>query len=300
MAIQDIINEAEKGIKDAEMAKAVAANAELEAKVEAVAKEAVAKAKEPVAKAAQAEVVEETAQPTEDKAKLAKAIDSMEDEESEVSADEKGMVKLPFKSFERRVQRAAKAALRSVFGTDDREAIMKMKGDYESMLAKQDEDRRSKMDEVARIKEDKDRAENRVKELETLELQRQEAVEAQATEELVNKISNDHIDPEFQELAHFKFAKMLKRKSEDELAEYTDAKIADWFAKFATKNPTYAKKAAAAKPKAPLNVGAVDTKKPNPKGTGIEDVKKNSSSDEVKKMSPQQFAIYKRQNGYSY
>jgi hypothetical protein len=300
MALQDIINEAEKGIKDAEIAKAVAANAELEAKVEAVAKEAVAKAKEPV-KAAPVEVVEEeTAVPTEDKAKLAKAIESMEDEESEVSADEKGMVKLPFKSFERRVQRAAKAALRSVFGTDDREAILKMKGDYESMLAKQDEDRRSKMDEVARIKEDKDRAENRVKELETLELQRQEAVEAEATEQLVNKISNEHIDPEFQELAHFKFAKMLKRKSEEELAEYTDEKIADWFQKFSVKNPTYARKVPAPKAKAPLSVGAVDTKKPNPKGVGIEDTKKSTASDDIKKMSAKDFAIYKRQNGYSY
>jgi hypothetical protein len=138
------IDSLEKILKDGEAAhtKLIEANTEANAAA-AAAIEAVPAAKAAATvKTPEAKVADATAE-----AAQTKALDALaDDDEAEVKPDEKGVVTLPFKAFERRIARAGKAHLKAVFGTDDREAILKMKSDYEGLLAKQDEDRRSKLE----------------------------------------------------------------------------------------------------------------------------------------------------------
>ncbi len=285
MAIDDILKEnaADFAKKDAEKL-ALAGTTVVETPV---VETVVAKKDEPV------ETVVE-AKPTPDAAKLETAIDSLEDDEAEVKPDEKGAVKMPFKQFERRIQRAAKASLKAIFGTDNRDDILKMKKDYEKVLTDREEERRAKLAAEDLLKEDLAKEKKRANELETKWNDHEEAQAAEVEEKRIGVIASKYIDEDSFDLAHYKFAKHLKKKTEAQLDAYTDEDVEKWYKSFAEKHPKFAKEAKAEPKKAGLNVGAAaGDKKPSPKTV-------DANAKSVKEMTPQEWSKYKRAHGISY
>ena len=260
MAIEDIIREntAHAAAKEAERLlakKAADDKAAEEAAAAKIASDAAAAklAADEVAKAVADKATADAAAAklaADEVAKAAKAkgepvVEPVEEDEEPV-ADAKGMISLPSKQFAKRLARATKAALKEAFGTDDLAAIKKMRLDHESLLSKQDEERRSKLDEVTRANEDRDKALERARLAEEREATRAEDADAEREERVCNGIAAEYLDKDAFELAHFKFAKHLKRKSAEELENYTEEQINAWYKNFAEKHPKYAKVDAAA------------------------------------------------------
>lgn len=270
--------------------------------------EASEKPVDPPKKAASASAAEDKAtssppkaDPIKDEAKLDKALDDIEDDDddpdSELKADDKGNIKLPYKAFKTRITRASKAALKSVFGTDDREQIIKMKEDYEKMLSDRETDRRTKMAAEERAKEDLEKAHKKISDLEARELARQEAADAEREEKRITNIASKYVDAGALDLAHYKFAKHLKKFSKDELNEFDDERIENWYQKWAAKNPKLAASAPKEEKKVPVNVGASQPVKPSPKGS---DTQKTAARGYANSMTDEEWKAYKRQHRISY
>ena len=52
--------------------------------------------------------------------------------------DKDGNITMPFRAFKTRLMRATKADLKKMFGTDDRDAILKQKDEYEQLLTERE------------------------------------------------------------------------------------------------------------------------------------------------------------------
>ncbi len=241
------------------------------------------------------------AKPTTDEAKLETAIDALEDDESPLKPDEKGALTMPFKAFERRIERAGKAHLKAIFGTDNREEILKMKKDYEKVLAEREEERRSKLAAEEVLKEDLAKERKRANELESKWNAQQEEQAAAVEEERIGVIASKYLDADSFDLAHYKFAKHLKKLTAEKLDAYTDTDVENWYKNFAEKHPKHARPADAPPPavkKVGLNVGASGDKKPSVKT--VDPNAKTPVPGKANSMTNAEWNTYKRQHGITY
>jgi hypothetical protein len=194
----------------------------------------------------------------------------------------KSLPAMPVKAFLSRVRRASRQQLMDLFGTDDKEAILQWKREYDTMRKAQDERDRAAMSEKERLEKDlqtaKDEAAAVKQEFDTYR-------EERAYEQVDNGISRaaeKHIDSDAVDYVAQKFAKHLLSLDKDDADDRAKLKayqkdpdaVAAWFKEYADSHPKFAKEAKAPKAKeekpkpeekkAPLNT-APKTKEEKPK-----------------------------------
>lgn len=174
--------------------------------------------------------------------------------------DKDGNVSLPWKSLQSRINRASKAALKSVFGTDDREAIKQSKAEYEKLLAEREKAHREQMTALEREKSDREKAERRaVKAEKALEAQESAQVIAEANRE-VTKIAEKFFVDDYSDYATTRFRMHLKSLDDDEVEKLTQKDVETWFGEFASKHPAMSKKAKPKEVEKPAITNGVDAK----------------------------------------
>lgn len=226
-----------------------------------------------------------------------------DEDELEKYADKDGFIRLPFKSFRTRVSRANKMVLKAIFGTDDKEAILKQKDEYEKVLTEREKERREKLAESDRLKEDLKKA---TAEKDALKVEYESKEEARLAAEGaadVKKIAAGHVDEQYARFAYRDFRKHVRTLSDDEVDKLAaDDKVAAWFAQWAKENPKMAKEAAGkedpGKKKVGANNGGKDEGKPPPPGSGSGDLSgKTPRPGRPNSMNKAELAEYMRSKG---
>lgn len=191
--------------------------------------------------------------------------DALDDDQLSKFADKNGVIHIPFSKFATRVNRAKKKSLMDVFGTDDREKIKGMKTEYEAAVNKREEERRAKLEETERLKEDARKEKERADTLQAkLDSEAENRLVKGTVDELSTMATAAGTQPKFARYAIADFKEHLKKLDEDALEALTDAEINTWFATWVKDNPEMAKAAGSAdKPK--VTDGAAPNKPTPPK-----------------------------------
>jgi hypothetical protein len=186
--------------------------------------------------------------------------DALDDDQLKKYADKHGVIHIPFGKFSTRINRAKKASLIDVFGTDDRTKIKGMKDEYEAAVNKREEERRAKLEETDRLKEDARKEKERA---DTLQAQIDSDAETRLVKGTVDELSTmagaAGAQPKFTRYAVTDFKEHLKGLEEDALEALTDTEINAWFATWVKDNPEMAKGADAKKT---ITDGAAPADKP--------------------------------------
>ena len=232
-----------------------------------------------------------------------------DDPDKEPTPDDKGMVTMPFKSFQTRVKRASKADLLKMFGTDDRDKLLQWKKDYDGYQTKQEEERRAKLAEEERLKEDIEK-EKKARERAEKKLQdREEQILIDRQEREIRNVCSKHIDSEYvDDVALPAFAKHCAALSEEEREALTEADVEAWFKDYAAKKPKLAKEAGGTQtpttPTTPIvqqkiNTGAGPRMRPVPPPAGALQGK-TPKPGQANSMTKQELAEYKKQSGFQW
>jgi hypothetical protein len=234
---------------------------------------------------------EEADKPTTQKRKAADGDD--------VELDEKSMVTMPFTSFQKRLNRAAKSMMREVFGTDNVDELKKIMKEGKSAHEKIEKQRKEQMSEVERVKEEaaelKARAERAEAELERYEMDK----EASKGEQLVTSIANKHISNDYVEDAVAVYQRYLNKLDEEELGALDEKSVEQWFKEYSEKKPALARKPGERrKVVEPANTGPDPKKKPDP--TKTPQAGKTAKPGQPNSMSKAEWEDYKRAKGINY
>jgi hypothetical protein len=191
-----------------------------------------------------------------------------EDEAVEKYVDKDGNVRLPFKAFQTRIRRASKKELKAIFGTDNRDEILKVKTGYEALLTEKEKERVAQLGELEKEREEKKKAVERAEALERAAAEREERELVVGTEGELTVAASKHFTEDYVDFALEKFKKHLATMDDDDIDSLTDKEIDAFFGDLAKKRPAMAKTAAAADPdkKVPINNGANVEDKPAPAG----------------------------------
>ncbi len=219
------------------------------AEVEETAKQETAKqetAKQEAARAADLEAKKKTAKDSDG---------AGEDQDPE--ADAHGMVSMPKDKFEKRIARASASVLRELFGTADRDKIAEMKRRHDELekqegeRSKKDEaDRRAKLKEEERLREDNQKLAREKQELQDQLLAQSDETLIERQDAVVQGLAAQHVDQEFAGYAADRFKRHLRGLSNQEVAKMSEEDVGEWFQKFAERHPRMAKPAAAKEPEA--------------------------------------------------
>jgi hypothetical protein len=186
--------------------------------------------------------------------------DALDDDQLGKYADKNGVIHIPFNKFATRVNRAKKTSLIDVFGTDDREKIKGMKTEYEAWVNKREEERRAKLEETERLKEDARKEKERADGLQArLDAESENKLVKGTVDELATMAMAAGTQQKFARYAIADFKEHLKTLDEDAMEALTDAEINTWFGTWVKANPEMAK-AAGDKPK--VTDGAAPATKP--------------------------------------
>jgi hypothetical protein len=231
--------------------------------------------------AAPAVVIEATA--TSKKEESSKAVEKDEKEakpdasvkrftEEEVDEDKEERISLSKSAFDKRIKQAARAMMREQFGTEDATEIKKSLGEHASLKAKADEERRKKLDEIERLKEDlKASGESKAEIARELAELRERHVVDETEREIVGA-ANKHVADEFLDFASFEFGKYVRTLDADEIEKLTDKAIGKWFEAFGAKHPQMARVVVAApevvkeEPKVEVKTVPITTGAQKPRG----------------------------------
>jgi hypothetical protein len=222
--------------------------------------------------------------------------DDADDDTADQYVDDEGMLQIPFKAFKTRIARARKSELKSIFGTDDRNEILKIKTDHEKLVSEREKSRREQQSELEREREDRKKAEERAKKAEETLAAREEAREIERTNGELETVAQQHFSAEYTDYALTKFKAHLRELDEKELDEkYPDGKegkkaIDEWFADLAKKHSKLAKPAPKAEPekkveKKKLTNGNDGNDRPDgTKATGGEKAIKDMTKEEIRRI----------------
>jgi hypothetical protein len=187
--------------------------------------------------------------------------EDVDDPESlEKFADKDGNIHIPFKAFKTRVTRADKVALKKIFGTDDKAAIIKMKDDYEALVNEKEKQRLAQLSELDREREEKKQALQRADDLEKQLADREERQLVGETERELRTVASTHVDAKYTDYAFADYKKHIRKLDDTEIDALKDEDIDKWFADWAKERPAMAKEKPAPKDpvKEPLNNGVKD------------------------------------------
>lgn len=217
----------------------------------------------------------------------------------DVELDEKSMVSMPFTSFQKRLNRAAKSMMREVFGTDNVDELKKIMKDGKSAHDKIEKQRKEQLSEVEKAKESvevlRKRAERAEEQLESFEFEKQ----ASKGEQLVTAIANKHISADYLEDAVAVYQRHLSKLDADDFDDMSEKTVEQWFKEYAEKKPALARKPGERrKVTEPGTTGPDPKKKPDP--TKVAHPEKVAKPGQVNSMSKAEWEDYKRVKGISY
>jgi len=243
--------------------------------------------------------------PEKEKVELSGAVlpDDADDDELEKFADDDGYIKFPIKAFKTRINRATKKELKKIFGTDDRDAILKQKDDYEKLVNEREQERRAKLQESERLKEDLKKATDEKEALKREYEAKEEARLAAEGAADVKKIASAHVEEKYAKYAYRDFKKHVRKLSDEEVDKLAgDDKVAAWFQQWAKENPEMAKKATTdtddkGKKKVGINTGGKDENRPPPPGSGANLAGKTPRPGQPNSMTKAELAEYMRGKG---
>ncbi len=175
-----------------------------------------------------------------------------DDPDADPVPDADGFVKMPAKAFLTRVKRASKTALMDMFGTDDKDAILKWKRDYDGMVTKQEADRVAQLSKEEKLNEELKAANEKAAKIEQDFTSFKAKQEYKTADREVAKLASKHIDDEAVEFVAMKFSKYYSKldpKDPEEKALIRSylkhpEKIEEWCGEYAKKHPKYAREAA--------------------------------------------------------
>lgn len=221
-------------------------------------------------------------------------------DEDDEELDSKATFELSASAFRKRIDRANKATLKELFGTDDVEAIKKERENYLKLKETAEEERRKKLDEVTRLKEDKEKAEARAAEAERraqeVENKRQLDEEVRA----LTRVAAKHLDEEYvEDIINGPFHRYVADLSDREREKLTERDVDGWFAEYAQKKPKLAKGYVEQKPKVlPATNGIVDNKRPA-QVNGKDLTEKTPKPGQPNSMSRAEYNEWKKRQGYA-
>lgn len=153
-----------------------------------------------------------------------------------------GAIKLTPEQLNERLQRHTAAQLKKQFGIDDPEAIKALLKKAQEADAEAEKQRREKLDETTRLKEDldKERAARTQKEKEVETLRKARVMDRE--ERRLSNLAAKHIAAEYVDFAITKFAKSLRANlTPKQIAAMTPQQQEAWFIKFAKTNTAFRK-----------------------------------------------------------
>jgi len=225
--------------------------------------------------------------------------DDVDDESIEKYTDKHGNVTLPYKAFKSRISRATKKALNEVFGTDDRAEIIKRKEAYEALLTKQEQERRAKLDELTREKEDRKKLEEERDALRKQLENRERAEQVKETDGELRKAASEHVASEYEDFALDAFKKHVAKLSDDEIDGLSSKDVDAWFKAWAEKKPAM-RKSPPEPEKRPISNGAQTGNRPSPSSASTALSGKTPRPGQPNSMTSQELAMYKRHRGLHY
>jgi|GEM_PF-4246235 len=209
--------------------------------------------------------------------------------------DGKKFIRMPFDSFKERVGKSTKKALKEIFGTSDKDAIVAIKKKYDELEKDAEARKKAEMTERQKLESERDEALTAKQVAERRAERAKNKVQIQKTEQKVTRVAREFVHGDKLDMAMDIFrAKLLgmSRRQADKLL----GKESEWFKEFVAKNPDFAKGGAPAEKteeRKPASNG-IDPKKtsrPNPNPP------KNSTGKNVKDMTKAELAQYAKENG---
>jgi hypothetical protein len=167
--------------------------------------------------------------------------DDVDGEDLAKYVDKDGKVHLPFKAFQTRITRASKSTLKAVFGTDDRDEIKKMRDEYEAMLTARETERRERLDELAREREDKEHEKLRADELARTLDERDEREAIGQIQTQLESFASKHVSAEYSDFALDAFKKHINKLDDEAIDALSEKEIGEFFQDLAKKKPAMAR-----------------------------------------------------------
>jgi hypothetical protein len=207
-------------------------------------------------------------------------------------------------AFKKRIQRASSAQLREMFGTDDTDKITKDWKRFQDIEKKHEEERRAKLDNEQKLKEDNAKLQSQLTEV----TQRAQALEEDRVVDSfvtrVGRIASKHIDGEYvDDIVWGAFKRHVASLSEKEQEGMKEKDIDAWFKDYAEKKPKFAREVSAEKKadekpteKKPVNGkpatnGIADNKRPTSGGSNP--TEKTARPGQANSMSPTEYRQHK-------
>jgi len=230
-----------------------------------------------------------------------------DDDSLERFTDKDGNIKMPFRAFKSRLARAPKKTLKEIFGTDDREAILAQKAEFEKMVSEKEKTRRAQLDELEREREDRKKAEERATKLERQLAKRDRDEQAAAAARELTDSATKVISSSYAEYALADFKKHINTKSDEEIDAMSQDDIDKFFTDWVEKRPETkrggAPKSEEKKPvqKVAISNGAPPGNRPSPPKSGEDALNgKTPRPGQPNSMNAAELAEYKRRTGRSW
>lgn len=244
-------------------------------------------------------------------ADAATVADDDDDEDSlKKIVDKDGHIRMPYKSFKTRIQRADKASLKKIFGTDDRDAIIKLKNDYEQMLQERENSRRAQMKEDERLREDLKKAEERASAAEKRHEEYQLEQEIDRSDRAVNTKVAKQVKAEYLDDAVSALARHVVKLGAEGAEGFGEKEIDDWLKEQLEKKPAWSAEAkepvkvepAKVEPtKKPLTTGGTVAKPAAaPTSSSAATQGKTASPGKQNSMTSAEYQAYLRERGIQY
>ncbi len=195
----------------------------------------------------------------------------IKDDDDIESDDPSTMMTLSASALRKRLERASKSSLRDIFGIDDKEKIRQQWKDAQTLTAKAEEDRRAKLKDEEKLKEDVQKERTRAEQAEARAAQVEESRVVDAVVRRTTKLASKHIDADYvDDIVHGAFKRHCADLSDKELERFDEKAIEAWFETYAKEKPKFAKEAPKKeeRPKVPANNGTNNNHRPAPSANG--------------------------------
>jgi hypothetical protein len=225
------------------------------------------------------------------------------DDDADLRVTEKNgkkFIQLSQDKFKDRLQKHTKKELKELFGTSDRNEIMRWKKKYDEFEADAEKRKREEMTERQKIEADRDAALSAKEVAERRAARATDYVDRQKTQRKVAAVARDHVHPDKLDMALGLFRLHLSSLSRKKLDALVKDKTAwgEWFKDLAVKNPEMSK-AGAVKVDEPVETKT--EKKPAGNGLSPKDKpqpdKGGSNGKSVKEMTPAELKAFAASKG---